>query len=133
MTMQDWRSATCAMAICVGSILCAAAQAQTPGSALQPVLKAMPAPQLTPPAAPPVGVRVLNTAALPTDERIARLEAALAQANARIVDLDHRLRAHHHAYTYTHVGMLSEPLNGRTVNLAIMPRQESSQTGAALP
>ncbi len=55
-------------------------------------------------------------------ERIALLEQQLEQANARLAALEQRLSLHTHDVPFTEVGLLSEPINGRKVTLAISPR-----------
>lgn len=70
---------------------------------------------------------------LPVDERLAGLEAGLLVANARIVELETRLRSHTHEYQRQVVGTMVERLDGRDVPLAFGPRWEKGTTGPALP
>jgi uncharacterized coiled-coil protein SlyX len=103
----------------------------------------MPAPQTVPPPAQPPArggaapsaapSQGTATAALPVEERIARLESALAKANARIADLETRMRTHTHSMEQLSVGLLVEKLNGRDVPLAIGPRRYKGSTGPATP
>lgn len=73
------------------------------------------------------------TAALPIEERVARLEAALLKANARIVELETRMRTHKHEFSRQYVGMMVVKLNGRDVPVAWGPRWEKATTDPALP
>lgn len=57
----------------------------------------------------------------------------MLKANARIVELETRLRTHTHEYPRQVVGTMVEKLNGRDVPLAIGPRWEKGTTGPALP
>jgi len=68
---------------------------------------------------------------LSLEDRVARLEAELQKTREREAALQKRLDTHTHSYTYREVGLLREPLNGRSVELAISPRVKSSQTGPA--
>jgi hypothetical protein len=63
-----------------------------------------------------------TTAALPLEDRVAMLESALTRANARIAELETRMRTHTHSVNQVSVGLLVEKLNGRDVPLAIGPR-----------
>lgn len=76
---------------------------------------------------------VATTAALPVGDRVAMLESALAKANARIAELETRMRTHTHSVNQVSVGLLVEKLNGRDVPLAIGPRWQEGATGPARP
>jgi hypothetical protein len=76
---------------------------------------------------------VATTAALPLEDRVAMLESALTKANARIAELETRMRTHTHSVNQLSVGLLVEKLNGRDVPLAIGPRWQEGATGPARP
>jgi hypothetical protein len=59
------------------------------------------------------------------------LESALTKANARIAELETRMRTHTHSVNQVSVGLLVERLNGRDVPLAIGPRWQEGATGPA--
>ncbi len=61
------------------------------------------------------------------------LETALSKANARIAELETRMRTHTHSVEQLSVGLLVEKLNGRDVPLAIGPRRYQGTTGPAAP
>jgi hypothetical protein len=64
---------------------------------------------------------------------MAMLETALSKANARIAELETRMRTHTHSVEQLSVGLLVEKLNGRDVPLAIGPRRYQGTTGPAAP
>ncbi len=69
----------------------------------------------------PAGNALSQAAVQTPEQRIALLEK-------RIAAFEERFKGHTHEYTYWAVGLLSEPINGRRVNLAINPRSERSRT-----
>lgn len=158
--MQGWvRVGALVIGLAGGPALVVAQDARTPGLQAPPSsLSApggaaagvpsirrteMPAPQRVPPPAQPPArggaapsaapSQGTATAALPVEERIARLESTLAKANARIADLETRMRTHTHSVEQLSVGLLVEKLNGRDVPLAIGPRRYQGSTGPATP
>jgi len=63
------------------------------------------------------------------DERVAHLEAELAKVTARLAAMEQRFNNHSHEVNVTGVGLLSEPINGRRVPLAISPHAVSVRSG----
>jgi len=61
------------------------------------------------------------------------IEQKIAQLEKRLAVLEGRFNTHTHEYTLASAGFLSEPINGRRINLAIDPRAAKSQTGPASP
>lgn len=105
-----------------------AAQAQDAGKAPQRATQATP-PIARPPTIGPAELERQSTVYVTPEQRIARLEAELARANARVADLERRFSQHGHDVPSVAVGMLSEPLNGRRVELAINPRGTKVRSG----
>jgi hypothetical protein len=67
------------------------------------------------------------------EERIARLEAALAKANARLAALEAKFAQHTHRVPGWEIGMVREKINGRNIELAFGPRRTAVQSGPPAP
>lgn len=63
------------------------------------------------------------------EERISRLEAALAKTNARVAELEARFAQHTHRVPGWEIGMVREKINGRNVEVAFGPRRTTVQSG----
>lgn len=71
-----------------------------------------------------------NPRSLPSsEERIAKIEAQLAQLNKKLAELERSFKGHAHEVPGVEVGLLSEPINGRRIKLAINPRGIVRRTG----
>lgn len=62
------------------------------------------------------------------EERIARLEAALARANAKLVGLEAKFAHHTHSVPGWEIGLVREKINGRNIELAFHPRRTIVQS-----
>jgi hypothetical protein len=65
---------------------------------------------------------------LTPEQRIVKLEQELASVTARLAAMER----HTHEVSVTEVGLLSEPINGRRIVLAINPREGNRRTGPPL-
>ena len=63
------------------------------------------------------------------EERIARLEAALAKTNARLAELEAKFQQHTHRVPGWEIGMVREKINGRNLEVAFNPRRMAVQSG----
>lgn len=63
------------------------------------------------------------------EERIARLEAALAKANVRLAELETKFAQHFHRVPGWEIGMVREKINGRNLEVAFNPRRMTVQSG----
>ncbi len=87
-----------------------------------------PAPAPAPIPAPKPGLQIVARTPLPLtpEQRIAQLEKTIAA-------LETRYGTHTHEFSHWAVGLLSEPINGRRITLAINPRIEKPRTGPPQP
>ena len=63
------------------------------------------------------------------EEQISQLQDQVKELKARLAALEKKFAQHRHEVPVTEVGMLSEPINGRRVSLAISPRSGKGKSG----